>query len=74
MNGEYSLYALVIYDSAHREGFVNPAASACDYRAGKYLDTLLVAFFDSAVHIDHIAYLEMRYILLEAFTISSLDP
>jgi len=73
MKREDSLYALVAYDAPHDEGFANPPALSGDYCTGKYLSPLLVAFFDSAVHIYHIAYFEMWYSLLQAFTFNCIQ-
>ena len=72
MKGEDSLHAFVIYDSPHSEGFVNPPASACDYRAGEYLNPLFIAFFDSAADIYRIAYFEVWYIALEPFAFDGI--
>jgi len=73
MKREDSLHTLVIYDSPHSEGFIDAATFAGDYYAGKYLNALFVAFYDSAPHIYRIAYFEMRYIFLEAFTFGSVQ-
>jgi len=73
MNWENSLHAFVVYDSPHREGFINPTTSAGNYCAGKHLNTLFVAFPDSAAHIYRVAYFKMRYILFEAFTFDSIQ-
>ncbi len=66
MEREYSLNAFVIHDSAHGKGFIYSPAFVCNYRAGKYLNALLVAFYDSAADIHRVAYLEMRYIFFKA--------
>jgi hypothetical protein len=73
MKREYSLYALVVDNSAYRESLVNPAAPAGDYCAGKDLNPLLVAFPDSAAYIYRIAYFKMRYVFLETFTFDSIQ-
>ncbi len=73
MKGEDALDAFVIHDSPNREGLVHAAPLACDYRAGEDLSTLLVAFFDSTAHIDHIAYFKMRHIFPEAFALNSVQ-
>ena len=72
MEREYSLYTLVIDNSAYREGLVDSAAFAGNYYACKDLNPFFVAFLDSAVHIDRIAYFEMRYVLLEVLTLYSV--
>ncbi len=61
---EYPFDALVIDNPPNCEVFVNAAAFAGDYGAGKYLRALFVAFFDTAVDIYNIAYFEVRYIFL----------
>jgi hypothetical protein len=73
VKGEDSLDALIAYDSADGEGFVDTSASACDYDAGEYLQTLFVAFPDSAVDVHGIAYFEVRYIFLKAFAFNSIQ-
>jgi len=73
MQGEDSLHAFIIYDSPDGEGLVDTAAFAGYYRAAKYLKTLSVAFFDSAVHIHRIAYFEMRNLFLKAFAFDSVQ-
>lgn len=73
MKRENPLYPLVIYDAPHREGFINPTAFAGDYCAAKYLYPLFIAFFDSAPHIDNVAYLKMWYILFETFALNSIQ-
>lgn len=73
MKREDSLDALVIYNPADREGFVNPAALACDYRAGEYLDALFVTLPDSATYVYRIACFKMRYFFLQTFTFNSVQ-
>jgi len=73
MEGEDSLDALVAYYSADGECFVDSAALSGDYSAGKNLHALFVAFFDSAVDIDCIAYLEMWYIFPEALALNRIQ-
>ena len=72
MKREDSLDALVAYDSAHGEGFVNSTAPAGNYGAGEYLNAFFVAFFDPTADIYDIAYFEMRYIGFEAFCFDSV--
>jgi hypothetical protein len=73
MKREDALDAFVIHDSPNREGLVHAAPLACDYRAGEDLSTFFVSFFDSAAHINHIAYLKMRYIFPETFALNSIQ-
>jgi len=73
MKWEDSLHAFVSHNSPHRESFVNAATLAGNYRAGEYLSPLFVAFLDSAVHINHVAYFKMWYIFFEAFTFDSIQ-
>jgi hypothetical protein len=60
MQREDSFDALVSDDSPDGEGFVNAPAFAGNDRAGEYLRSLFVAFFNSAVNLYDIAYLEVR--------------
>jgi hypothetical protein len=73
MEREDSLDTFTAYNPADGEGFVDAAAFAGDYRAGKYLKALLVAFSDSAVYVHRVAYFEMRYILFQAFTFNGIQ-
>lgn len=73
MKREDSLYALVTHNPADGEGFVNAAAPACDYSAGKYLDAFFVGFFDSAAHIYRIAHFKMGYVFLQHFAFDAVQ-
>ena len=73
MNGEYSFYTLVINDPANRKGLVNPAASAGDYCAGKYLNPLFIAFSDLAVDVNHITYFKVWYVFFQTFAFNSIE-
>jgi hypothetical protein len=73
MKREYPLDALVGYDSANGESFVDASAFACDDSAGKDLQAFLVAFFDSAVDVNGVAHFEMRNTFLKAFSFSSIE-
>jgi len=64
MYREDSLDALVVYDSADGEGFVDAAAFAGYNGSGENLEALLVAFFDSAADVYGVAYFEMGYFFL----------
>jgi hypothetical protein len=72
MKREYTLYAFIIYNSAYGESFVDSTAFAGNYRSGKDLNPFFIAFFNPATHIDRIAYLEMRYVLLQILTFYSV--
>jgi hypothetical protein len=73
IKGKDSLDAFVVYNSPDGEGFVYAAAFAGYYRAGEYLETLPVAFSDSAVDIHGIADFEMRCIFPEALGLYSIQ-
>jgi len=73
MEREDSLHALIIDDSPHREGFVDTPSLAGDYRAGKNLCPLFVAFLDAAMDVHNIAYFKVRYIFLETFTFNGIQ-
>jgi hypothetical protein len=64
---EYPFDAFACHNSANREGRVDAPAFAGDYRARKYADALLLAFFDSAMDVNYVADFKMRKILLQAF-------
>jgi hypothetical protein len=66
MNREDSLYALSCDNPPYGEGLVNAASLSGNYRAGEYLDSFFIAFFNPAAYINHIAYFEIRHILLQA--------
>jgi hypothetical protein len=72
MQREDSFDALVIDYSAYRECFVDSAASASDYSAGKYLYTLFFALFYAAADIYGIAYFKVRYFFLETFAFNGI--
>lgn len=73
MQREDTLDALVIDDPADREGCVDAPAFARDDRAGEYLRSLFVAFFDPAVNIDDVADLEMRDTGLETLAFNGIQ-
>jgi hypothetical protein len=73
MQREDSFDALVIDYSPYRECFVNSAAFASDYGAGKYLYTLFVALFYAAADIYGIAYFEVWYLFLETFAFNGIE-
>jgi hypothetical protein len=72
MQREDSFDALVTDHSPDCEGFVYTPAFAGDYRAGKYLSSLFVALFDTAVDLDDIAYLEVRDLALKTFALNGV--
>jgi hypothetical protein len=73
MQGEDSFDALVIDNPPDGEGFVNSAAPAGDYGAGKYLGALFVAFSDAAVDVHNIAYFEVRCFFFQAFAFNRIQ-
>ncbi len=70
---EDSFDALVIDNPPDCEVFVNAAALAGDYCAGKYLCALFVAFSDAAADIHTIAYFKMRYVFLQTFAFNRIQ-
>ncbi len=72
MKREDSFDALVIDNPPDCEVFVNAAALAGDYCAGKYLRALFVAFSDTTVDIYNITYFEVRYIFLQTFAFNRI--
>ena len=72
MKREDSFDALVAHDSSDGKGFVNSAASACDYGPGEYLNTFLVAFFNAAAYIYSITYFETWYVFFKASAFNSI--
>ena len=72
MQRENSFDSLVTDHSPDRKGLVNAPSFAGDYRAGKYLRSLLVALFDTAMNLDDIAYLEVRDLALKTFTLNGV--
>ncbi len=73
MKREDSFDALVIDNPPNCEVFVNAAALAGDYGAGKYLRALFVAFSDAAADIYNIAYFKVRYIFLQTFAFNRIQ-
>jgi len=67
-----SFDTLVIGDPPDGEVFVNAPAFACNDRAGKYLRSLFVALFNTAVNLYDITYLEVRDLVLETFTLDGV--
>jgi hypothetical protein len=72
MQREDSFDAFVTDHSPDGEVFVNPPAFACYNRAGKYLRSLFVALFDTAMNLDYIAYLEVRGLALKTFALNGI--
>jgi hypothetical protein len=72
MQWENSFDSLVTYHSPDGEGFVNAPAFAGNYGAGKDLRSLFVAFFDTAMNLDDITYLEMRDVALKTFALNGV--
>ena len=72
MQRENPFDAFARYDSADRKSAIDAPAFAGDYRAGKYADTFLVAFFDSAMDVNYVADFKMRNILLQAFAFDNV--
>jgi hypothetical protein len=72
MQGEDSFHALVIDDPPDSKGFVNAPAFARNYHAGKYLRSLFIALFNTAINLDYIAYLEVRDFGLETLALNGI--
>ena len=72
MQREDSFDALVTDHSPDREVFINTPAFAGNDRAGKYLRSLFVALFDTAVNLDDITYLEVRDLVLETLAFNGV--
>lgn len=73
MKREDSFDTLIAYYTPNREGFVNAASFAGDNGSGKYLSSLFLAFFYTAVDIDNIAYFEVRYFFLQTFALNRIQ-
>ena len=69
---KYPLDAFVIDDPPDREVFVNAPAFAGNDRAGKYLRSLFVTLFNTAVNLDDITYLEVRDLVLETLAFNGV--
>jgi hypothetical protein len=69
---EDSFDALVTGESTDGEVFVNAPAFAGNHRAGKYLRSLFVAFFNTTVNLYDIAYLEVRDFILETLALNGV--
>ena len=72
MQREDSFDALVTDHSPDREVFINAPAFASNDRAGKYLRSLFVALFNTAVNLDDITYLEVRDLILETLAFNGV--
>ena len=72
MQREDSFDSLVTDHSPDGEVFVNTPAFAGNDRTGKYLRSLFVALFDTAMNLDDITYLEMRDLVLKAFALNGV--
>jgi len=72
MQREDSFNAFVGDDSPDGKGFVNAPSFAGDYRAGKYLRSLFVALFNTAMNFDDIAYLEVRDLALKTLALNGI--
>ena len=67
-----SFDTLVSDHSPNGEGLVNATALAGNDCAGKYLRSLFLALFDTAVNLDDIAYLEVRDLALKTFALNGI--
>jgi len=66
MQGESSFNALVPNNAPNGKGLVYPATFTGNHGSRKDLNTGFIAFLNLAVHIDCVAYFEIRYLLFEA--------
>ena len=69
---EDSFDSLVANHSPDREVFINAPAFAGNDRAGKYLCSLFLALFDTAVNLYNIAYLEVRDLTLKTLAFNGI--
>jgi len=72
VQGKDPFDTLVIDNPPDGKVFVNAPASARNDRAGKYLRSLFVALFNTAVNLYDITYLEVRDLVLETFTLNGV--
>ncbi len=72
MQREDSFDSLVTDNSPDGEVFVNAPAFAGDDRAGKYLRSLFVALFDTAMDLYDITYLEVGDLVLKTFALNGV--
>lgn len=70
---EDTLHALVCNDAADGDRFAHAATLTRDKHALEYLDTLLIAFDDAAVHVDRVTDIEEGEIALEVLSVDALD-
>lgn len=62
---EFSLHTLARHRTADREHFPAATAAAGDNPAGEDLDSLFFTFQDAGMHIDHVTYFELGYLVLQ---------
>ena len=72
MQGEDSFDSLVTDHSPDGEVFINAPAFAGNDRAGKYLRSLFLALFNTAVNLDDITYLEVRGFVLKTLAFNGV--
>ncbi len=72
MKREYSLNTFVVDDAPNCEHLVYTAAFAGNYSAGEDLNAFFIAFVYFAVHIDRIAYLEVRKFIFQTLFFNSI--
>lgn len=73
VEGEHTLNAFAIGDTADGEGLAEAGTIAGDHDAGEDLDTLLVTFDHSRVNFDGIAGAEFRDILFDLVLLDLRD-
>lgn len=69
---EGPLHTFIVDDSADGEHLVYPPALSGNDSAGENLYPLLIAFHNPAMHIDRIAYFEMRDFFLQALALDRI--
>ena len=72
MQREDSFDALVTDHSTDGEVFINAPSFAGNDRAGKYLRSLFLALFNTAVNLDDITYLEVRDLVLKTLAFNGV--
>jgi len=72
MQREDSFDPLVADHSPDREVFINTPAFTGNDRAGKYLRSLFIALFDTAVNLDDITYLKVRDLVLKTIAFNGV--
>jgi hypothetical protein len=73
MQGKYPFNALAVRDAAHGECFVQSATLPADHYAGKDLNSFLVSFHNTSVHVHAIANRKRFSIAFLLFFLNGID-